>query len=635
MIQLKNIGVAFSGEYLFRGVDWHVKDSDRIGLVGDNGTGKSTLMKLIAGIITCDEGEVIRPKGTTFGYLPQDGLVLRGNTVFHEVKSVFMDLIELQNEIASLEHAMHETPHEGAEYRSLLERYDEAMREFNVQGGYTMETEIARVLHGLGFRKSDWDRKTEEFSGGWQMRIALAKLLLKKPTVLLLDEPTNHLDLLARNWLEEYLGAYPGTVIVVSHDRFFLDVVVKRIAALEFRKLHDYRKNYSGFLKEHSVRVALRVRRYREQQEEIERLRRFINRYRSDKKRTGQVHSRMKMLEKMELIEPPKHARSVKIRLPAPPRSGLKVLDLRDVSKWYGSNRVFDGINCEIQRGDRVALVGENGAGKSTLMRLLAGREPLSGGEVKTGSNVQAAYFAQDQAETMDGSHTVYEELEGAAPPEMYSRLRDMLGAFLFSGDDIDKRVSVLSGGERTRLTIVKMLLRPYNLLLLDEPTNHLDMKAKQVLLDALKGFKGTIVFVSHDRHFIDELAEKVIEVGSGNIVVYPGNYEDYQYYKSLREKGEGDRGVDGEAGPLKRKRTTVQRKKKAASKNYLKKIEKLEKLIAEKEESLGDIESEMAAPRFYDDRASAAETIAKHDALKRQIVELYDQWVKMHEDTE
>mgnify|MGYP005837261873 CR=1 FL=1 len=630
MIQLKNIGISFGGEYLFRNADWHVKDSDRIGIVGDNGTGKSTLMKIIAGIIQPEEGEVVAPKGTTFGYLPQDGLSLRGNTVFQEVKSVFIDLINLQHEIAELEFRMKEIPHEDKEYDGILHRYDDAMTEFDHRGGYTMDKEIARVLDGLGFHKADWNRKTEEFSGGWQMRIALAKLLLRKPDILLLDEPTNHLDLLARNWLEEYLAEYPGTVIVVSHDRYFLDVVVRRITALAFGKLHDYFTNYTGYIEEHQALVERQFKEYYEQQEEIEKLRRFINRYRADKKRVGQVSSRKKMLEKIVPIEPPKHAKTVRFRFPPPPRSGLKVIELLNISKSYGTHCVFKNINLEVQRGERIALVGENGAGKSTLMRILAGIEPLTSGERRLGTNVEFAYFDQDHAEKMTGTNTVQTELESASPPEMYSQVRNILGAFLFSGDDVEKPVSVLSGGERSRLTIAKMLLRPNNLLLLDEPTNHLDIKAKDVFLDALKDFKGTVVFVSHDRYFIDQLAQKVIEVGNGGITIYHGNYEDYLYSKGKRQAENGVKPVEVTAKAGKEKPASQSVPSKGVSKNFLKKIEELESKITEKEMEVQLLESNMAKSGFYNDKNASENTIAKYKKLKGEIDELYKLWEVM-----
>ena len=631
MIQLKNIGIAFSGEYLFRNVDWHIKDSDRIGLVGDNGTGKSTLMKIIAGMKPTSEGEVIAPKGTTFGYLPQEGLTLRGNTVFQEVKSVFADLIELQNDIATLELKMRELSHHDEEYERVLHMYDECMTEFNHRGGYIMETEIGRILDGLGIKKNDWYRKTDEFSGGWQMRIALAKLLLKKPDILLLDEPTNHLDLLARNWLEGYLEEYPGTVIVVSHDRYFLDVVVGRITAIAFGQIHDYFTNYSGYVKQHEELVDRRLREHKEQQDYIERLRRFINRYKADKKRAGQVSSRKKMLEKIEVIEIPKQAKTVHFRFPPPPRSGLKVLNLENISKSYGHNQVFENISLEIQRGERISLVGENGAGKSTLMRILADIEPINSGSRKLGSNVTLSYFDQNHAEMMEGGNTVLQELETTAPSELYSQLRNILGAFLFTGDDIDKAVSVLSGGERSRLTLAKMLMRQNNLLLLDEPTNHLDIKAKQVLLEALKDFKGTIVFVSHDRYFIDELAEKVIEVGSGGITTYLGNYEDYLHRKSVR--GTTFHRIENDIVPRPQLTRTAQPSgKKGVSKNYLKKIEKLEKKISKREMELQELESKMAEPGFYDDRTTADQTIKRYEDLKKDIAELYRRWTEMQE---
>lgn len=532
MIQLSAAGKRFGHKLLFEGLDWLITSHDRVGLVGANGTGKSTLMKVLAGLESFDYGSISFAKGTSAGYLPQDGLSLSGRSVFAECLSVFSDLHGLEKEMEDLTARMSELDHSSHEYAQVADRYHHIQHEFLTRDGYSIESRVGTVLSGLGFGKEDWPRQTEEFSGGWQMRIALAKLLLQQPNLLLLDEPTNHLDLEARNWLEEYLGNYPNAFVLISHDRYFLDVAVNKIAEIWNKKLYFYPGNYDKFLAQKTQRREQLEANYRNQRERIEQLEMFINRFRYQATKAKQVQSRIKELEKIERIELPEEERTIHFSFPQPKPSGRIVAEFHGVAKSYGEKEVFRDVSFLIERGDRIALVGVNGAGKSTLIKLLADEEPLTRGEFKLGHNVLADYFAQDQYKELDADARVFDDLGRVSPRSTETELRSLLGCFLFSADEVFKRIGVLSGGERNRYALLRMLLHPANFLLLDEPTNHLDMRAKDVLLEALSKFTGTVVFVSHDRYFIDKLATRVFEVGDGRVEIFPGNYEDYLWRK-------------------------------------------------------------------------------------------------------
>ena len=540
MIQLSGAGKRFGHKLLFENTDWLITPRDRVGLVGANGTGKSTLMKVLAGLDTLDYGSLIIAKGTTAGYLPQDGLSLSGRTVFAECMAVFTELHAMERELETLTHRISELDHASAEYADVADRYHSLEHEFRTRDGYSIEAEVGRVLMGLGFRKEDWDRQTEEFSGGWQMRIALAKLLLQKPNLLLLDEPTNHLDLEARNWLEEYLHDYPHALVLISHDRYFLDVVVNKIAEIWNKRFWFYTGNYDKFLTQKTQRNEQLQAAYKNQRDRIEQLEVFINRFRYQATKAKQVQSRIKELEKIERIEVPPEEKTIHFSFPQPKPSGRIVAEFVGVAKSYpakpggssGEKEVFRDVNFMIEKGDRIALVGINGAGKSTLIKLLAGAEPPSRGEFKLGHNVEADYFAQDQYKELDADARMIDDLGAASPRSSQTELRSLLGCFLFSEDDVFKKIGVLSGGERGRYALLRLLLHPANFLLLDEPTNHLDLRAKDVLLEALMEYTGTVVFVSHDRYFIDKLATRVFEIGDGKVEVYPGNYEDYLWRK-------------------------------------------------------------------------------------------------------
>jgi ATP-binding cassette subfamily F protein 3 len=536
VIQLSGLTKAFGERILLDDVTWQVDDRDRVGLCGPNGAGKTTLLRILAGLDEPDRGGVIKPAATTVGYLPQDGLVHAGRSLVDEVSLAFERLLTARAEIDRIEHALADPALPDGEHEALLVRYHDLTDLFAREEGHSIELRVTQVLEGLGFSRADFGKATETFSGGWQMRIALAKLLLGRPTLLLLDEPTNHLDLDARNWLEAYLTAYPHAVILVSHDRFFLDAVVTKIGDLSLRTITDYVGTYSKYLVERDARLERLRQAKRDQDDEIARMRAFIDRFRYQATKAAQVQSRIKMLDKIVPIEVPAERKRVHFTFPACPKSGRAVVDLTRVRKAYDDHVVLADVTLHVERGDRIALVAPNGAGKSTLMRLLSGEEAPDRGERHEGHQVVMQYFAQDEANRLEPARTVYETLEADSPIGMVPMIRNILGGFLFSGDDIYKKAGILSGGERTRLAVARMLLKPANTLLLDEPTNHLDLDSKDVLLDALVDFGGTLIFVSHDRYFVDRLATKIIAVGGGGIEVYPGTYAEYLWSKAQRE---------------------------------------------------------------------------------------------------
>ncbi|MBA2602274.1 MAG: ABC-F family ATP-binding cassette domain-containing protein [Acidobacteria bacterium] len=647
MIQLAALSKSFGGRVLLDAVSWQIDDGDRVGLSGPNGAGKTTLLKMMAGLEEPDSGLVTKPSGLTIGYLPQDGLSHTGRTLAEEAGLAFKPLLDMRAEIASLEDRLADDNGDEAGHMEMLTRYSELQEEFRRLEGYSIDLKITTVLRGLGFSAADMDNPSETFSGGWQMRIALAKLLLGRPGLLLLDEPTNHLDLDARNWLEDYLSSYPHAVILVSHDRYFLDAVVTRITEIGLRTLTDYVGNYSRYLEEREVRMERLRQQKKEQDDEIARMQVFINRFRYQATKAAQVQSRIKMLDKIVPLEIPPERKRVHFSFPACAKSGRTVLDLRGVRKTYGSRAVLNGVSLHIERGDRTALVGPNGAGKSTLMRLLSGVEAPDSGTRTEGHQVVMQYFAQDEATRLDPSLNVYQTLAGDAPIHMVPQIRNILGGFLFSGDDVDKPVRVLSGGERTRLAVARMLLRPSNTLLLDEPTNHLDLDSKDVLLEALEDFGGTLIFVSHDRYFVDRLATKILEIGDGQALLYPGTYEEFVWSRKVRDAGRnGDSAPPAsrprQASPAaaapppqipyeQRKRQEAEsRKEQKAAETRRKRIEDLETRIAEREEAIKGLEASMAAPGFYEDHQTAKPIIERHQNLMWEVGNLMSQWEEL-----
>jgi ATP-binding cassette subfamily F protein 3 len=655
MIQLSSVSKSFGGRVLLDSVSWQIDDSERVGLSGPNGAGKTTLLKMLGGLEEPDGGTIVKPSGLTVGYLPQDGLNHSGRTLLEEAGLAFKPLLDMRAEIQSLEDRLADDSVAETDHAWMLTRYSELQESFRRLEGYSIDLKITTVLRGLGFTLDEFDRPSETFSGGWQMRIALAKLLLGRPGLLLLDEPTNHLDLEARNWLEEYLAVYPHAVILVSHDRFFLDSVVTRITEIGLRKLTDYTGNYTAYLREREARMERLRQQKRDQDEEVARMEAFINRFRYQATKAAQVQSRIKMLDKIVPIEIPPERKRVHFSFPPCAKSGRTVIDLRGVSKAYGPRTVFTGINVHIERGDRIALIGPNGAGKSTLMRMLSGVEAPDAGTRAEGHQVVMQYFAQDEATRLDPTRNVYQTLSGDAPLHMVPHIRNILGGFLFSGDDIEKPVRVLSGGERTRLAVARMLLRPSNTLVLDEPTNHLDLDSKDVLLDALEDFGGTLIFVSHDRYFVDRLATKVIDIGNTQALMYPGTYEEFLWSRKQQAAAAGNghgpvpvqrgssaprpaarptpRGPVAQPAPSapgydERKRLdTEARRLKKQTDARRKRVEELEARIADREQAIKDIEDAMSAPGFYDDREASKPVIDRHQTLMWEVGDLMHQW--------
>jgi ATP-binding cassette subfamily F protein 3 len=638
MIQLSGAGKRYGHKLLFEDADWLITAESRIGLVGANGTGKSTVMKILAGLESLDYGSISRAKGISAGYLPQDGLALSGRSIFAECMSVFDELHAMEKEMESLTGSMSELDHASAEYAAVADRYQKLEHEFTTRDGYTLEMEVGKVLTGLGFKRDDWTRHTEEFSGGWQMRIALAKLLLQKPNLLLLDEPTNHLDLEARNWLEEYLEGYPNAYVLISHDRYFLDITVQRIVEIWNKRLHFYAGNYDQFLTAKTARKEQLESAYKTQRDRIEQLEVFINRFRYTATKAKQVQSRIKELEKIERIEIPEEEKTVHFSFPQPKPSGRIVAEFSNVAKSYGDHPVFANVNFMIERGERIALVGVNGAGKSTLIKLLARTEPLSAGEFKLGHEVHPDYFAQDQYKELDPEARILDDLGELSSASTQTQLRSLLGCFLFSGDDVFKRIGVLSGGERNRYALLKMLLHPANFLLLDEPTNHLDLRAKDVLLEALMKYTGTVVFVSHDRYFIDKLATRVFEIGEGKVEIYPGNYEDYLWRKqggaaqlqadtaktvSPPQPTNGNQPVDvAEPADSKAKRLNPIKRKQMEDR-----LRELEGEISETESAIEQIEIQMQSFVSADATLRHTQEIANH---KSDLKKLMNEWEEL-----
>jgi ATP-binding cassette subfamily F protein 3 len=672
LIQLADITKTFGVRALLEHVTWQIGDGDRVGLCGPNGAGKTTLLKMLAGLEEPDSGNVVKPVGLTIGYLPQDGLSHSGRTVFDEASSAFQPLLDMKAEMHEIEHRLGDTSVPDAEHEAMLHRYSDLQDRFRLGDGYSMDLRIATVLRGLGFDSEDVARPAETFSGGWQMRIALAKLLLGRPNLLLLDEPTNHLDLDARNWLEEYLSTYPYAVILVSHDRYFLDAVVTRITDLHLRQLDDYVGNYSKYIVQRDAMLERLRQAKKEQDEEVARVEMFINRFRYQATKAAQVQSRIKLLEKVVPIEVPPERKRIHFTFPTCAKSGRTVLELSHVRKSYGPLTVFKDVNLHIERGDRIALVGPNGAGKSTLMRMLSQSESPDGGTLTVGHQVIPEYFAQDEAVRLNPALTVYQTLEAGSPNDMVPAIRNILGGFLFSGDDIHKKAGVLSGGERTRLAVARMLLRPSNTLLLDEPTNHLDLDSKDVLLEALEDYGGTLILVSHDRYFVEKLATKIIEIGHGEATVYPGTYTEFLWSKKTREEQASAASAakpaakpkplerKSDAGPTppkaqgsglkaqekaqgsglkaqgktpqedreERKRLEAERKKKQREQEALRKrIADLETRISTTEAEVKQLEAAMSEAGFYEDSARSKPVIDRHQSLMWEVGDLMAQW--------
>lgn len=641
MIRLEGIRKSFAGQVLFDRADWFLGDSDHVGLIGRNGTGKSTLLRMIAGDDSPDEGIVAATRDQRVGYLPQFGFQSGPGTVLEEARRAFAEVLEWKWRMEEIEAELAGGSGGAAIAEALLaehERYDHLFRQ---HGGYEVERQVHQVLTGLGFKESDFDRPVRALSGGWQMRVALARLLLQRPEVLLLDEPTNHLDIEARVWLEGFLDSYPGGFVIVSHDRHFLDRTVRRVSEIMGRRLVDYEGNYTRFLQQREARYEIAMKAYRHQQEEIERIQRFIDRNRVRNDRAAQVQSRIRMLEKMDRLAPPEPPlRPIHFRFPSPARSGRIVVRLEALAKAYGSLRVFHSLDLDLERGEKVALVGPNGAGKSTLMRILAGAEPLDAGRRTAGTNVSLEFFAQDQADHLPGDRSILDETVDRCPLSLVPQARSLLGAFLFRGEEVDKRIKVLSGGERNRLALMFMLLTPANLLLLDEPTNHLDIEAQEVLLTALKEFAGTVVFVSHDHHFLAHLATRVIEVGDGGARSFPGDYEAYLWKKrqeeeavAAQEAGRARTGPSVAEPGNGSERAAASRERGRDDRRRQRRLVQIEERIAALEERRGKLESLMASDGFFKDPEKSKFYVDEHRESGEELNLLYEEWHRMEEE--
>lgn len=528
MITINQVTHNFGKKVLYNQINCVIGPRDRIALVGSNGSGKTTLLRMLIGEMEADKGSIDYPDYVSIGYLPQDGIAVSGRTLYEEAESAFGDTLELQKKIEKADADLLEMDTEAPEYYELIDaigEWEQQLEEFEPQ---KMKSRIERILTGMGFALTDMGRDTGEFSGGWQMRIALAKLLLQNPSLLILDEPTNHLDIVSQHWVEQYLKNYHGALIVISHDRAFLDEVTNRTLELKLGNLNSFKGNYSFYVTESEKQLEVLRKAYKNQQREIAEVKDFINKFRSNVKKASMVQSRIKQLEKMELIEIPREEKKIFFRFPPPPPSSAKVITIRDLHKAYGDNVIFKGLNLRIDKGDRIAVVGVNGAGKSTLARIMAGTEPYQQGEIEKGLNTVISYFAQSQADELDPEKTVLEEVEDAAIDHPDANPRAALGALLFSGDEALKKNAVLSGGEKNRVALAKMLMKPGNCLILDEPTNHLDIKSKEVLQDAINAFDGTVILVSHDRAFLDGVVNKVLEVAPGSTRMLTCNVTEY-----------------------------------------------------------------------------------------------------------
>jgi ATP-binding cassette, subfamily F, member 3 len=642
MISVDQLSVSFGGFYLFKQISFLVNSRDKIGLVGRNGAGKTTLLKIFMGLQQPDEGKVIVPQAIRLGYLPQQMVVIDDKTLFDEAGSAFDEILMLESEIRELNHEITiRTDFHSTDYLDLIEQLAEKTERFHLLEGSNRDQKIEQVLTGLGFTRNDFIRHTREFSGGWRMRIELAKILLKSPDVILLDEPTNHLDIDSIQWLEEFLHDYHGAVVMISHDRVFLDKVTDRTVEINMGKIYDYRVPYSKYILLRKERREQQASSYKNQQKLINDTRDFIERFRYKPTKSVQVQSRIKMLEKLDIIEiDEEDTSSINIKFPPAPRSGSVVLEIRGLSVSYGFHQVLDHIDLTIHRGERVAFVGRNGEGKTTLSKVIIGDLPYEG-LLKPGHNLKIGYFAQNQDELLEGNKTVLETLDEVAVGDIRSKIRDILGAFLFSGGDVDKKVKVLSGGERSRLALAKLLFEPCNLLVLDEPTNHLDMRSKDILKQALLNYDGTLIAVSHDREFLDGLVTKVYEFGNHQIKEHLGGIYEFLDRKKLASLAELERKIlVAAAAPVKEDTSSKQAflNKKEYDRDIRKlenRIEKTEIRIAEIEMAISESEAKIANPAGDLDSIMTPDFYASYTGFHTELKLKMEEWEQLHNELE
>lgn len=645
-VQFTKVSLAYGDRDILLNAGLNLASGSKAALAGANGSGKSTLMKVIAGKIQADSGERAVQKGCRISYLPQSGIIHTGKSLRAEVESAFDALADLVHRMDELGAALQKTDSDNDHTNALLAEHHELHERLESSGYYERNQKIALVLTGLGFSEADLDRDTGEFSGGWQMRIALAKILLENPDILLLDEPTNYLDIEARNWLESWLKDFTGGYLLVSHDRYFLDVTVNEVYELFQAELKHYSGNYSSYEKMRQVELQTLVQRYEQQQEEIARTEDFIRRFRYQASKAAMVQDRVKRLEKMERIELPDTLKKIHFSFPQPPHSGRIALQLEGISRSYGERKVLSGLDLCLESGEKLVVVGRNGAGKTTLLRILSGSDSSYGGSIKLGAGIAVGYFSQDVAETMTGSLSVLESMEEQAPTELIPKIRDMLGAFLFRGDDVYKPLSVLSGGEKSRLALLQLLLHPVNLLILDEPTNHLDLHSKDILLDALKNYPGTVIFVSHDRSFMEALATRTLELSSAGPRLFYGNYA-YYLERIAAEQNEASAaavpamsGTRSEPGMPELNGTsgaynaTSAAEYREAEKKRQARIRRLQRsehdilaLIEDHEAEKHRLEQEILKPEVYSDGASVSAVQKQLDGVVSKIDTATKEW--------
>ncbi|MCD7970029.1 MAG: ABC-F family ATP-binding cassette domain-containing protein [Alistipes sp.] len=644
MISVDNLTVSFGGWDLFREISFIINPKDRVGLVGKNGAGKTTLLKVLTGEQPPSSGAVTKNIGTTIGYLPQQMKVADTTSLVEETARAFEEVLALEAEMADLTRQISErTDYESEQYEKLLHRLNDVNDRYHILGGDQREADIEKTLLGLGFRREDFGRPTREFSGGWRMRIELAKLLLRRPDVFLLDEPTNHLDIESIQWLETYLKDYPGAVVLISHDRAFLDNVTNRTIEISLGKIYDYKATYSHYIELRRERREQQMAAYANQQKLIEKTEEFIEKFRYKPTKSNQVQSRVKQLEKLERIEVDEEDLSrINIKFPPAPRSGQIVAEVKQAGKSFGEKHVFGGAEFVIERGEKIALVGRNGEGKTTFARMLIGDLEPTEGSIRIGHNINTGYYAQNQDDLMDGEATVYDTLDKVAVGDIRTRLRDILAAFLFRGEDIDKKVKVLSGGEKARLAMARMMLEPHNLLVMDEPTNHMDMRSKDILKSALTKYDGTLVLVSHDREFLDGLVDKVYEFRDGRVYEYLGGiwyFLEKRKVDSMAEierkgappearAGSGEQArpaPSGKAGYEQKKETEKQVRRVRTA------IEKCEAGIARLEQEIAGMDSRMANPAAHGIDLGDAAVFEEYNTLKRQLEVQMHEWEKLN----
>ncbi len=636
MLGVNDLTVSFGERYLFDGISFIVNKTDRIGLVGKNGAGKSTLLKIMASEQEPDSGTISTPAGFTVGYLPQDMDFISGNTVIDETKSVFKEVNDINAKIDEINHQLAtREDYESDSYLDLLNHLNDYNERLNVLGGFSIDADCETILKGLGFTPKDFTRLTDEFSGGWRMRIELAKILLTKSDVLLLDEPTNHLDIESIQWLEDFLKTYPGGVVLVSHDKAFLDNVTNRTIEITLGKVHDYKAYYSKYLELRKERREQQVAAYNNQQKQIQDTEKFIERFRSKASKAVQVQSRVKQLDKIDRIEiEEEDSTSMRFYFPPAPHSGKVVVEAINIAKSFGDKQVFKDVNFFIEKGKKVALVGKNGEGKTTMSKIIVG-ELEHQGELKLGHQVKLAYFAQNQAEELDKELTVFETIDKVAHGEIRKQVRNLLGAFMFGGEDADKKIKVLSGGERARVALCKLMLEPVNLLVLDEPTNHLDIKSKEILKAALKRYDGTLIVISHDRDFLDGLVTEMYEFTNGNVKQFLGDVYEFLKFKKVDSIKEFER---KEKQVAEQKSTTSENKlsyeERKNKDRELRKVEnavkKSEDLITKLEEKIKNINEQLLDPTTY-----SQELVDEFTALKKELETAENDWEKAQEDLE